>query len=40
MITLTKPVETYTLCMGVFEVLLCGPTVKSVLNVHHMAGGT
>lgn len=36
----TKAVETYTLWMDVLEVLLHGPTVKPIPNVHHTAGRT
>lgn len=37
---LAKPVETYTLCMDVFGIQLCGPTGKSVINIHHVADET
>lgn len=37
---LAKPVETYTLYMDVFEILLCGPTGKSIINVYHLSAGT
>lgn len=37
---LAKPVETYTLRMDVSAIQLCGPTGKSVINIHHVADET